>query len=128
MNRVILAATRCSLIFVLPAVACAGSAQWDLNPTSGDWNTAANWTPMTVPNGPADIATFVPSNATNVSISANTQINSIAFTPATTNPYTITASPAFTLAVSATGIMNTARITQTFEAPDDGTGNRGQIV
>ena len=25
---------------------------------SGDWNTAANWMPNTVPNGPSDIATF----------------------------------------------------------------------
>jgi len=23
----------------------AGSAIWDLNPGSGDWNKAANWTP-----------------------------------------------------------------------------------
>jgi len=30
----------------------------NLNPGSGDWNTAANWTPMTVPNGSADTATF----------------------------------------------------------------------
>jgi hypothetical protein len=27
----------------------AGSATWDQNPTSGDWNAAANWTPQTVP-------------------------------------------------------------------------------
>jgi len=34
--------------------ALAGSATWKLNPTSGDWNTAANWSPSTVPNGAAD--------------------------------------------------------------------------
>ena len=34
-----------------PTVAHADSATWDLNPTSGDWNTAANWMPMAVPNG-----------------------------------------------------------------------------
>jgi hypothetical protein len=28
----------------------AGSATWNLNPTSGDWNIAANWNPMTVPS------------------------------------------------------------------------------
>jgi hypothetical protein len=27
----------------------AGSATWNLNPTGGDWNTAANWTPATCP-------------------------------------------------------------------------------
>ena len=31
--------------------ATAGSATWNLNPGDYDWNTAANWTPMTVPNG-----------------------------------------------------------------------------
>jgi len=77
---------------LLPAVACAIIAQWDLDPISGDWNTAANWTPMGVPNGPADTATFALSNTTNVSISANTEVNGITFTSAATNPYTITAS------------------------------------
>jgi hypothetical protein len=35
------------LPFLLPAAsaALAGSATWNLNPTRGDWNTAANWTP-----------------------------------------------------------------------------------
>ena len=28
----------------------AGSATWATNPTSGEWNTAANWVPNTVPN------------------------------------------------------------------------------
>src|SRR5215472_4992178 len=66
-----------SLILLFPAPAYADSAQWKLNPTSGDWNTAANWTPMTVPNGPTDIATFALSNTTNVSISEDTKISSI---------------------------------------------------
>jgi hypothetical protein len=30
----------------------AASATWNLNPAGDDWNTAANWTPATVPNGP----------------------------------------------------------------------------
>src|SRR6267378_1163588 len=64
-----------------PIVAHAGSATWDLNPGSGTWNTAANWTPMIVPNGPADIATFALSNTTNVSISADTDVNAMTFTP-----------------------------------------------
>src|SRR5438552_5783506 len=45
----------------------AGSATWATNPTSGDWNTAANWTPNTVPNGTTDIATFGASNLTSIS-------------------------------------------------------------
>ena len=78
----------------------AGSATWDLDPTSGDWNTAANWTPVTMPNGRADIATYGLSNVTNVSISANTKVNGITFTSAATNPYTISANSGLTLTIS----------------------------
>ena len=90
MKTLILAAIRCSLMFLVPALAYAGSAEWNLNPTSDDWNTAANWTPMTVPNGPADTAAFALSNTTDVSISADTEVNGIMFTPPATSPYFIT--------------------------------------
>src|SRR5436190_24089226 len=60
---------------LVPTVAQAGSATWDLNPGSGDWNTAANWTPMTVPSGSADTATFALSNTTAVSNSGNTIVD-----------------------------------------------------
>ena len=82
MNTLIVTAIRCSLMFLVPALACAGSAQWNLNPGSGDWDTAENWTPMTVSNGPTDIATFALSNTTNVSISEDTEVNGITFTSA----------------------------------------------
>jgi hypothetical protein len=97
MKTLILTAIRCSLMFLIPTVTYAVSTQWDLDPSSGDWNTAANWTPNEVPNGPTDIATFGLSNTTDVSISANTEVNSIIFTPAATNPYTITASSGWKL-------------------------------
>src|SRR6266700_3235641 len=100
MNTVILAAIGCSLMFLLPAGAYAISAQWDLDPISGDWNMAANWTPIGVPNGPTDTATFALSHTTNVSISANTEVNAITFTPTATNPYSVTASPGLTLIIS----------------------------
>jgi hypothetical protein len=117
-----------AISILAPIVAHADSATWDLNPTSGDWNTAANWTPMTVPNGPADIATLALSNSTDVSISVNTEVNSIIFTSAATNPYTITANPGLTLTISGVGITNNSGITQNFVTAVDGTGNRGQIV
>lgn len=128
MKAFIVAAIRCSLVFVLSALAYADSAQWNLNPTSGDWNTAANWTPITVPNGPADIATFALSNTTNVSITANTEINGITFTPAATNPYIITASPGFTLTLSGTGIRDNSGTTQNFLAASGDPSEFGQIV
>jgi hypothetical protein len=109
MQRLIVAAICCLLTFILPTATYAISAQWNLDPTSGDWNTAVNWTPATVPNGSADTATFDLSDTTNVSISANTEINGIIFTPAATNPYTITASPGLTLTISGVGITNNFR-------------------
>jgi hypothetical protein len=106
MKTLIVAAIRCSLMFLVPTVTYAISAQWDLDPISGDWNTAANWTPIGVPNGPSDVATFDLSQTTDVSISVNTEVNSIIFTSAATNPYTISVSFGFTLTLSGTGIIN----------------------
>jgi hypothetical protein len=63
---------------VLSAV-YAGSATWNLNPTSGEWNTAANWTPATVPDGPSDVATFGLSNQTSVVLNANVELDQIVF-------------------------------------------------
>jgi hypothetical protein len=128
MKRLIAAAIRCSLMFLVPSVTYAISAQWDLDPISGDWNTAANWTPNGVPNRPADTATFALSKNTGVSISANTEVNSITFTSAATNPYTITASPGLTLRISGVGITNNSGRTQNFVTLDDVSGNVGTIV
>ena len=93
----------------------AGSATWDLNPASGDWNTAANWTPATVPNGSADTATFAVSNTTAISISANTTVDGITFAPGASS-FTITASPFFALTITGVGITNNSGTTQNFVA------------
>src|ERR1700736_3558020 len=66
---------------LVPTFANAGSAIWDLNPGSGDWNTATNWTPATVPNGTSDTATFDLSNTTTVSISSSPVVDGIIFAP-----------------------------------------------
>jgi autotransporter-associated beta strand protein len=67
--------------FAISATLHAGSATWKLDPTSDDWHTAANWSPETVPNSQADIATFGSSNTTGISLSEQTQIGSIIFDP-----------------------------------------------
>src|SRR6266446_8870223 len=54
-----------ALLAALPAH--AQDATWLLNPGSGNFNTAANWTPATVPTG---TAFFGPSSQNNVSISS----------------------------------------------------------
>jgi hypothetical protein len=105
----------------------AGSATWKRNPRSGDWNTKTNWTPAHVPNGAADTATFALSNTTNVSISANTEVNGITFTAAATNPYTITANPGLTLTISGVGITNNSGTTQNFVTAVNGAGNVSQV-
>jgi autotransporter-associated beta strand protein len=116
MNRHIVAAICCLLMLLISPVVYAISTQWDLDPISGDWNTADNWTPNGVPNGPADIATFGLSHTTDVSISANTEVDSIVFTSAATNPYTITASSGLKLTISGAGIINNSGIAQNFVA------------
>ena len=68
----------CAMVLTLSVgalqVVYADSATWSMNPTTGDWNVAANWTPATVPNGVSDIATFGMSNTTHVSLSAMTDL------------------------------------------------------
>jgi autotransporter-associated beta strand protein len=128
MKTLILAAIRCWLLFFVPTITYAISAQWDLDPISGDWNTAANWTPMTVPNAPADTATFGLSHTTDVSISANTEVNAMIFTSAATNPYTITASPGLTLTTSGVGITNNSGITQNVHIAIDASFNTGTLA
>ena len=105
-NRLVAPVLACGLTLLFAGFALAGSATWELNPTSGDWNTAANWTPTSVPNGPADVATFGLSNTTRVSISADTEVDSIILSQAATNPYIITVADGFTLTLSGLGIVN----------------------
>ncbi len=105
----------------------AGSATWSAAPDSGDWNTTINWTPATVPNGPADTAAFNTSGTTTVSPSANTEVNSIVFN-AGASAFTITATPTLTLTISGVGITNNSGITQNFVTAVNGAGNVGEIV
>ena len=94
----------------------ANSATWKTSPATGDWNHAANWTPPTVPNGPSDTATFAASNTTDVSLSANTEVNGIVFN-AGASPFTITVSGVSNylfLTISGVGITNNSGIAQNF--------------
>jgi autotransporter-associated beta strand protein len=103
----------------------AASATWKCNPVSGDWNTAANWTPNTVPNGPADRAIFGFSNTTSVFLPPGgetaTEVNAIEINRIVFNgggsAYTITASAAAVssmLTISGVGIINNSGLPQNF--------------
>jgi fibronectin-binding autotransporter adhesin len=103
----------------------AGSATWDLNPISGDWNTAINWMPPTVPNGPDDVATFGLSNQTSVSTSADIEVSSIVF-DSSTSGFTIT-NPFAEFIVSGIGIVNNSTVLQNVVNPSDSAGNAGLL-
>jgi autotransporter-associated beta strand protein len=107
----------------------AGSATWNLNPTSDDWNTAANWTPNTVPNGPTDTATFAASSKNLVTLSADTEVGSIVFNSAA-GAFTVTQGhliDPFTLTISGAGIVNNSSFRQNFLSNEDTFGEPGTI-
>src|SRR5437867_3629854 len=93
----------------------AGSATWKSNPATGDWFTATNWTPRTVPNGPGDTATFASSNQTGPFIAFDTEVNGIVFKPGA-SAFTIVNAPLTspTLIISGAGITNNSGIVQNF--------------
>ena len=91
----------------------ADSATWNLNPISNDWNTAANWTPATVPNGPSDTATFDISKITSVSISATTQVNSVVFNPGA-SAFRVRVPASLMLNISGNGLTNNSATIQNF--------------
>jgi autotransporter-associated beta strand protein len=96
--------------------ALAGSATWDQNPTSGDWNTAVNWTPQTVPNSETDVATFGASNVTNLSITnASVSLDSAVFNSGAPS-YTLTVQ-IYNLLFYGGGIVNNSGSVQTILAP-----------
>src|SRR5690349_8761896 len=108
----------------------AGSATWDTSPANGDWNTAGNWSPMTVPNGPADTATFNSSSISDVSISADTEVNGIVFNPGA-SAYTITSlihTPGdLFLTIGGAGIINNSGVTQNFVTAASALGD-GELI
>src|SRR5436309_11449358 len=115
----------CAIVLTLSlgalSVAYASSATWDPNPTSGDWNTPANWTPNRVPNGPSDVATFRVSTQTQVSTSDSIVVGQIVF-GSDASTYTVTANTPQTgggiLDISGIGITNNSGIAQNFVAAD----------
>ena len=65
----VLAAAILMLLLAAAGTAFGGSATWRFDPGNSSWNVLEpeNWTPETVPNGPADTATFDVSNVTALS-------------------------------------------------------------
>jgi autotransporter-associated beta strand protein len=116
----------CGLLLLIPnAPAQAGSATWSLNPATGDWNTAVNWMPNTVPNGPSDTATFDVSTTTQLSSSDDIEVNSIVFSLGA-GAFTIDNNPGVALTISGAGITNSSGVLQNFVNLDD-QSNGGEL-
>ncbi len=90
----------------------ADDATWNLTPASGDWNTATNWTPNTVPTD-SDIATFKASNITDIPLSKDSGILEMVFNPGA-NSFTFTADSCHGLTLNSVGIVNNSGVTQYF--------------
>ena len=116
------------ILFCLPALlwtattpfASAASATWNLNPASSDWNTTANWTPATVPNGSGATAIFGISNTTDVTFSAPVAVGEIVFNPGA-SPFTIKATDGTTttLQIVGAGLTNQSGIMQNVVSPEN---------
>jgi autotransporter-associated beta strand protein len=118
-----------TLIFLAAQRHCfAGSAAWGTNPLNGDWNTAANWTPNTVPNGPADMASFATSTVTQVYLSGLIEVASLNF-GSDADAFTITTVPGPTsgtvLFITGSGITNASGQVQRFSTEFNDTFTSG---
>jgi autotransporter-associated beta strand protein len=99
----------------------AGSATWSINPTDGDWNTAANWMPNTVPNSPSDVATFGASSVTSLTISYGSIINldsAVFNSGAPSYTFTLDVSNLF---LNGAGFVNQSNSIQSINIPEQGT-------
>lgn len=118
-SAVLLAVIVAALLTVFSQPSSAGSATWSSTPSSGDWNTNTNWVPTTVPNGPADVATFGTSNQTAISFSTcPTEVSGITFNSGA-SAYTIDTSQGC-LTISGFGVTNNSGVTQNFVADTGG--------
>jgi autotransporter-associated beta strand protein len=101
------------MLSIQPSV--ADSATWNLNPVDISWNNASNWTPVTVPNGDSDVATFGASNITGIALlTSNITVADIVFSPGA-SAYTI--NTGVRALVINQAINNNSGITQTFDIP-----------
>src|ERR1043166_3074459 len=116
MNTFSFVVTAAVLYLAAPRQCFVGSATWSSTPSTGDWNTAANWIPNTVPNAPSDIATFNATSLTDLFIStASVEVDSAIFSSGAP-AYTITLQ-IYNITFSGAGIVNNSGVLQSFVAP-----------
>ncbi|MBA3963438.1 MAG: hypothetical protein H0X40_16260 [Chthoniobacterales bacterium] len=92
-------------LLLIPNGARAGSATWKQVPATGEWTSANNWTPATVPNGDTDVATFSSSNIVAITVAAAVEVSDIDFAVGA-SAYSVTPLPGVSLTLSGGGITN----------------------
>jgi autotransporter-associated beta strand protein len=109
-----------ALLAALPAR--AQDATWSTAPGSSNFNTAANWTPATVPTG---TAFFGASNATSIAFQAftTTSVGTLQFNPGAP-AYSFTTENGFSTSISITG---TGIVNNSSNAPTFIIGNQANI-
>jgi autotransporter-associated beta strand protein len=116
-ERIGLCNCRCAGISGRAAALLRGQRHLEHRSLSGDWNTAANWVPNTVPNGPGDIATFHASDVTNLSMNTTSvEVSNIVFKSGAP-PFTITVDSGngiVNLDITGSGIVNNSGVVQSF--------------
>lgn len=127
LTQTVLLISMAAFLSLLSTRVTAGSDTWLFAPGDGNWNLNTNWVGGSVPNGAADVATFDASGTTALSLSANTQVDSIVFNPAA-SAFTTTISPGLGLTISGTGIINNSGNTQNFVSSVDGGGSFGALL
>ncbi len=120
-------ATIVSVLVILPASVNAASGVWVLDPVNGDWNTPANWSSNTVPNGGGDAAAFALSHNTAVSISASIAVFGLSFNTGS-SAFSITAFPGNSLSIGDGGISNLSGVAQNFVAETNDAGQSGSFI
>jgi autotransporter-associated beta strand protein len=111
----------------------AGSATWNLDPVSGNWNTAENWTPAVVPDGEGDVATFDVSHITDINVTitdvveGGTVVSGVVFNPGA-SAYTISIVPPFSLLMNGFGVTNNSGIPQNFATAVDQSHQQSSIL
>lgn len=110
-----MAASLLAIACLAPLGAAGQNATWLAIPGSGDFGTATNWTPATVPTG---TASFDTSNTTGISIATPTTVSGFTFN-AGASAYNFQIANILTL--TGTGIANNSSQTQSFV-------NNGAIV
>ena len=128
MNKITIASLTAAAVLLSLQATRAGSATWKSNPSSSDWNTTANWTPATVPNGPSNTATFNTSIKTAISLPGPTftQLDGVIYNSGA-SAFTTTLSVGTDLSLEGLGITNNSGNTQTFVVEADLTGGYAEM-